>query len=379
MPQPIYLDTARLGPMTPAARHAHLDFVRLATEEPSSLYFETFLRHGYSAWPLEYQSRFPALQIWPGVAGLKRSIAQLVQAPEHWRVSLASRSRALLDVAAHCQYRICRHVLSTDLAWQPYLEIIAKMAKQTQNRLTVIPLRERILREGWNAAEIVEYMTQEYHCLECDGLFLPAIDHLGIQLPLAPIVRRIREHSELRFCLVDAAQAFCHVPLNDVVEVADYIVAGTHKWMGAYLPMSLGLYGHSRSREMIEHITADLIETDPLMEFMAQIEGQNPTGGSETVNLSPLFACAGAVSDQSANRASSNPSDSQMTTLSPAIHGHWRPLEVAAGLRTRIILYEPRQRSQLKTSGDAVRATWLEAGYIVSGYADGLARVSVPF
>lgn len=51
--------------MSPSAQRAQLDFVRLAAEEPSSLYFEQFLRDGCTAWPSSYQSRFPGLATWP--------------------------------------------------------------------------------------------------------------------------------------------------------------------------------------------------------------------------------------------------------------------------------------------------------------------------
>jgi hypothetical protein len=80
----VYWDWARLGPMSPAAQRAQLDFVRLVAEEPSSLYFEQFLRDGFHAWPDSYQRRFPGLDTWPGVSGLKYRLLDLVQAPSDW-------------------------------------------------------------------------------------------------------------------------------------------------------------------------------------------------------------------------------------------------------------------------------------------------------
>ena len=47
----LYLDTARLGRMCPEAQAADRDFARLASEEGCSLYFEHFLRWGYTALP----------------------------------------------------------------------------------------------------------------------------------------------------------------------------------------------------------------------------------------------------------------------------------------------------------------------------------------
>lgn len=116
MPPLLYLDTARLGQMTPAARDAQLDFVRLSAEEPSSLYFEEFLRGGFSAWPESYQRRFPGLRNWNGVSGLKQGLLQLAGAPDNWRVLLANRSLSLVNLAVRCQFRVCRNVLATDLS-----------------------------------------------------------------------------------------------------------------------------------------------------------------------------------------------------------------------------------------------------------------------
>ena len=120
MPPLLYLDTARLGQMTPAAKDAQLDFVRLTAEEPSSLYFEEFLRSGYSGWPEFYQRRFPGLRTWHGVSGLKQSIRQIAGAPDHWRVLLASRSLSLVRLATGSLFRACRNVLATDLGWSTY-------------------------------------------------------------------------------------------------------------------------------------------------------------------------------------------------------------------------------------------------------------------
>ena len=51
MPATLYLDTARLGQMSPTALQTHCDFVRLMAEDPSSLYTEEFLCGGSAAVP----------------------------------------------------------------------------------------------------------------------------------------------------------------------------------------------------------------------------------------------------------------------------------------------------------------------------------------
>ena len=77
MPTLLYLDTARLGLMSERARQAHLDYLRLAGEEGCSLYFDRFLREGFSAWPRRLQSRYRHLSDWQGVGELKDSLASL--------------------------------------------------------------------------------------------------------------------------------------------------------------------------------------------------------------------------------------------------------------------------------------------------------------
>lgn len=381
-----YLDTARLGRMTPAATDAQLDFVRLSAEEPSSLYFEQFLRDGFSAWPVSYQNRFPGLKSWTGVAGLKQSLRQLTQAPDDWQVLLANRSLTLIGLAANSLFRMCRNVLTTDLSWSTYQQAVEYQAARAHNRITSISLRDGILRERWSAGDIVAWLTDAYARNRCDGLFLPAVDHLGIRLPIPEIVERIRRSHELRFCLVDAAQAFCHVPLGDCLVHADFVVAGGHKWMGAALPIGIGLFGQTRSREAIEHRLSELGRrqalADPLLQFTEQLATGNLNGHSETANLTSLFACAGAASDRlmvtpfQANGEPLSVDELLPTLRTPSTE--WRPLLPAKGLRTRILLLESHNPVMRQQSSAAIRRTWLEAGSVITAYREALVRVSLP-
>lgn len=383
MPPLLYLDTARLGQMTPAAKDAQLDFVRLSAEEPSSLYFEKFLRDGFSAWPAFYQERFPGLRTWTGVAGLKHSIRRLINAPDDWQVLLASRSLSLVYLASSCMFRVCRHVLATDLSWPTYEQAIEASAGLTGNRITTIPLRDDILNRGWTVDDIATYLANSFIEHQCDGLFLPAVDHLGIRLPIRKIVEQIRERSELRFTFIDAAQAFCHVPLGDSLAFADFIVAGSHKWMGAYLPTGIGLFGQRRSREMIERHMKGLRRMepgdDPLLHFTEQLVAAELDGHSETANLNSLFACAGAAFHHLAAHSAAVPVQSgQSLAIVPRPSGDWVPRRPNASLRSQIVLFEsPKSRIE-RACPEVIRRAWLDSGCIVTGYPGGRARVSLP-
>lgn len=367
--------------MVPHARDAHIDFVRLAAEEPSSLYLEDFLRAGFEAWPRRYQERFPGLTTWGGVGDLKQSLRHIAGAPIDWRVLLASRSLPLLKVGAGCQFRVCRNVMTTDLSWPTYQQAVIERAHRTSNQVTVVAIRDRVFNEGWTAADIARYLAVEYQCYKCDGLFLPAVDHLGIRVPLGIIVETIKAVAEMRFVLVDAAQAICHVSLDDCVVHADFIVAGSHKWMGGYVPTGIALYGIARSREMIDlRFAASLARpcSDSFTRICEQVDGGGLTPNTETVNLLGLFSSAGAASAQRGKtRVGGTLSGAvdRLVDLIPMPSGAWRLQGIAPELRTRIALLRGT-KSGSSNVADIVRRAWLGAGCIVSAYDGGFARLS---
>ncbi len=384
MPPLLYLDTARLGRMTPAAKEAQLDFVRLAAEEPSSLYFEQFLRDGFAAWPAVYQRRYRGLATWSGVAGLKQSFQWLANVPRDWPVLLASRSLALVKLATRWMFRVCRHVLVTDLSWPTYQRVLDRGADRAGAAITSVPIREQVFARELSEQGVAEILAERYVANGCDGLFLPAVDHLGIRLPLREIVRRIERRSELRFVFIDAAQALCHVPLDSAVDVADFVVAGSHKWVGAYLPMGIAFVAQRRNARFVRHRLAQLHRTgcldDPLLRFTQQLDGGKLDDHSETANLTSLFACAGAVADV-ARRGTLGaemevPSIDDVERLVPAPRGDWRFLSPVESMRSRIALFESRSFSA--SPADALRRQWLTAGRVVSAYPRGRVRVSYP-
>ena len=82
---------------------------------------------------------------------------------------------------------------------------------------------------------------------------------------------------------------------------ADFIVASNHKWLGAYVPMGIGFVA-SRWRGWFEqdyHARERRSQwIDSLLSFVEHLSRHRLEIHSETVNISPLFACAGAVSDR---------------------------------------------------------------------------------
>lgn len=376
----LYLDTARLGQMSPAAKEAQLDFVRLSAEEPSSLYFEQFLRDGFLAWPSRYRRRFPGLRTWNGVAGLKHSIRQIAEVPQDWRVLLASRGLALVRLATHCLFRVCNRVLATDLSWPTYQQCVEVGAHRTRNSVSVVPLRHSILEYGWTTDDAASYLSDAFVTHDCDGLFLPAVDHLGIRLPIAKIVASIQKRCELRFTVVDAAQAFCQVPLAGLADCADFIVAGSQKWMGAYVPSGIGLFGRPQSRDIIQHQLDCLRRSgginDPLLQFTEQLAGSLLDTHSETANIAVLFAQQGAVADMSATAESTDRYKEVMQLARVAAAVGWRPVQPTEDFRSAILLLDAPQ-VVAKSHPDALRRAMLDSNVVVSAYAGGRLRLSM--
>ena len=382
----LYLDTARLGQTIPAARDAQIDFVRLTAEEPSTLYFEEFLKHGYDAWPDSYQNRFPDLRTWTGVRGLKQSLRQLAGAPDDWNVLLASRSLSLVQLAARSMFQVCRNVLATDLSWPTYQDAVSKQASVLGGQVTTVPLRDAIFHKGWTADDVTSFLARAYSDNQCDGLFLPAVDHLGIRVPIRAIVERIRQTSQIQFVLVDAAQAFCQLPIEESVAVADFVVTGGHKWMRAGQPMGIGLFGQHQSQSLISNSLREISDTggdlDPLLQFTEQLDGSVLNGHSETVNLAPLFCCGAAAVTHAENSQLFEASlhDAACTDILsiPVELSHWHPILPHQTVKSRIALFANRQPTQCPDPAEHARREWLSHGCVITAYANRWVRVSPP-
>ena len=212
------------------------------------------------------------------------------------------------------------------------------------------------------------------------------MDHLGIRVPIRAIVERIRQTSPNQFVLIDAAQAFCHVPIDESVAVADFVVTGCHKWMRAGQPMGIGLFGQHHSRPLITDTLHKLSNTgsdlDPLLQFTEQIAGSVLNGHSETVNLSPLFSCNAAAVCHRENNAACEVTrhehwDSRIHHIPDSL-SHWVPVLTHRTLRSRISLFTTTEPKIRTNPVEHARREWLKHGCVVTAYDNGLVRVSPP-
>ena len=193
MSRALYLDTARLGLMSPSAQHLQNSFARLAGDPHGLLYFSEFLSHGAQACPADWNLRFPGLANWRGVKGLTQSVRELTGASQTAQVLFASRSATLMHLAATQLADSCQRVLSVDLLWPPYRRILARECRQVGTSIAVCSLRTLALSGNATPDELMAAVCRAYRKQGCDGLVLPLIDHRGITLPAADITARLRK------------------------------------------------------------------------------------------------------------------------------------------------------------------------------------------
>ena len=380
LPTKLYLDTARLGQTSPSALQAQIDFARLTAEDPSSLYFEKFLRDGVDACP-EIADRFPGLAHWHGIADLKRRLASMAGDPDQLRVLLANRSAELMRLAARCQFQVCRNVLVTDLSWPNWLAILKEEATRAGGRVTMAHISRAIMRARCSSDDVCHHLSRVYATHECDGLFLPIVSNLGVHLPVAKIVTALRTVSPVNYTIADGAQALNHVDLTEPMKASDFIIAGAHKWMRAYLPMAIGFLGNyavNTNASILACTETEIAKQDDPLVRMTQSDNNDY---AETVNLSPFAACSGALTDIQMLNPSRHPCLSP--TNSNAIVAvsrttSWQPITPKNEFRSSILLIRSQLPQIRRSAPFAIRANLHRTGVTASSYPAGYVRVSVP-
>ena len=387
MPVRLYLDTARLGRMSRRAQRAQIDFVRLAGEEGCTLYWERFLRDGFAVWPRRMRKRYPGLSDWQGIQHLKASLADLAGVSGPDRVLLANRSAELVRLAARTMFRQCERVLVTDLTWPSYARILEHECRKLQRRISTVPIREAIFRDRVPLAEVVQRIVSAYRAHQCDGLFLPAVSHDGIRLPLRTVCRAVGRRRPPRFVIVDGAQAFCHAPVDLAGGWCDMFIAGCHKWLGGHIPMGLAVLPRAKSAVLVKRKLSQQLRAghwhDPLLRFIWQVEGKSGDRFSETVNLSGLFSCQASLTEWLENPFTIQRRFKQQ--LANARHLSqvaedcgWQPVSPSACFRSGIVLLKANTADSGTRQADSLRARFRRAGIAVTTYPDGTTRLSMP-
>ena len=383
----LYLDTARLGRMCPEAQAADRDFARLAGEEGCSLYFEQFLRWGYTALPPSLGRRYPGLSFWAGVTAFKNDLKTALCLPRQRQVLLANRSAQLVRLAAHVLCRRCENILVTDMEWPAYVKALSAECQRTGRLLTVVPMREAILRAKIDQDEAIERLLDHYRHRDCDGLFLSAVTFQGVQLPVRRFVEALGHRDRPRFVVVDAAQALNHIPLGLGEEYCDLVLAGCHKWLRAYQTLGLAFCCRPHAERLVAEACTDMQSRgeldDPLLAFTNQLEAQATDAYSETVNLAPMFTAAAAVRRMLASPwAKRHALLAQMANADrladAAPQAGWTPARPASPMQSGILLLEPRHHDAPVGPPEVVRGRFLASGVALTVYENGTIRTSLP-
>jgi hypothetical protein len=386
MPQEtIYLDDARIGRFRPQARKLHQRFLELVADAPSSRDVWNFLLHGSESLSSDNFPHNRGLRAWQGVDHFREVIAKSISdadvAPRD--IYFAGRSRSLMSLGAKMLSRRCSRVLSVDMNWPVYQHELSEIAKQVDCNLSVAKIQNHIIAERWDVDDLVECLSQSYERSKCDGLFLPAVDSMGIRLPITEIVERLRSKQEVRFVLVDAAQAIGHTDLSEIAGVADFIVAGTHKWVGSYIPLGVGIALNPSSQQWIANFLKAAIGIngagDSLSHMLHSVDNRCDSRFPETVNLGGLIAGFGAwTSTPSPRNALAMRIANADRIAAIAEFNGWDPIRPDEAMRSgSLVLQSKCHQTRNRCFGD-VRNSFADSGIILSTYATGIIRMAMP-
>jgi aspartate aminotransferase-like enzyme len=375
-----------MGQMAPSAQWALHDFVRLAGEEGCTLYFEQFHKSGFSALPTSHQKRYPGLRCWGGLDELKAALADFAGLPVGARPLIAGRSANLMKLVANLLFRSGKRILVTDLTWPSYEKILEREVRKSAGEVHRVHVRKGILRGAITGAELVNTITRTVHDKACDGIFIPEISHDGIRIPTAETVTALRRYNPALFVAVDGAQAFGHVPLNLAQTPCDFYLTGCHKWLGGHLPLGIGFLPNPATAADIARRTTELVERrrldDPLLAFLQSIETERTRRFTETVNLSPLFSCRGAMEDQFtdgpiAGRLRRRLANSDLVRRIARMTA-WKPLMPMQEFRSASVLLRSTSAAVRRLAPDRVRSLFHERGIRLTSYAGGVVRLAMP-
>lgn len=381
----LYLDTARLGRMCPRARRAELDFLKLASQLGSSLYWEEFLTDGWRALPARRRANVPDLACWLGLDEFARELSRFAGASATGHVLLAGQSRTLPTIAAMQLFEQCSSVLATDLDWPPYLVTLRRLARAAGKTFHVARVRRLVLEESCPKETLLDALAVSYEQHRCDGLFLSDITATGVRMPLRELLPRLHAIRRPRLVAIDGAQALNHYPQPLANLPADIYLAGTQKWFRGYHPLRVGWFstGVAPSSKLLDRWVAQRALNDPLFEFCQSLHRRQPLRFGETVNLAALFTAAGALahwqahSRQSEQRSQRAPLE--RAAVCEAVHPYARPV-IHESLAASVALLRPRQ-TRSRCTGKPIdwRYELGRRGIVASELASGLIRLAMPF
>lgn len=338
MPSPVglYLDTARLGLMTPSAQHAVTDFARFTGEVGLMLYGEKFLFEGIESLPRHIRDHFPNLSKWHGVASLKSALLSVVGAKTRYDCVLAGRTLNLVQMAARELAKRCRRVFIPDLAWPRYAVTVRNTLSELGGEVVSCPARD-LINKGFSSPELHDRLFSVFEREHCDGAFFPAVSHDGIRLQADSIAETLSQRMRAKLVVIDAAQAVGHVGEQLGARSADIVIAGSHKWLKSGLPLGFAIF-----RPQARNAFSSCANDDPLFALTSDLKGQCAQV-IETVNTWPLFAAMAAANDllnaKNELPGSGDACESNRRQILSALSGSWwLQVPIDRGFHSAIVL-----------------------------------------
>ena len=371
--QLLYLDTARLGQASPSAKRAIVSALEFNQAFGASAYFDDLLLSG--SRNVDVARDFDGLSYWWGIKPLSVDIKETFFGTTHGELVFASKTSSLMTLAAKMLFARCANVLVTDLNWYPFNEILLH-SPSMDCRVSTVEIKQQIFDRSMCADEVVEKIASAFVDKKCDGIFLPAVCNWGIALPIAEILKSIHDRAEIRFSLLDAAQAINHLDLMWAADTVDFIFGGTHKWLRSYEPMAIGYFAKPSSRSYIQDTIDRELAGNPIADPLLRITQTSAPQKSETVNLCPLFATAGALADVKNGELYVRTDSVRDTVLNAAASTNWECFSPTAEYSSRILLM---RNSQLPNAlAGTIRKRFNGLGIAVTDYSSGICRISLP-
>ncbi len=379
----LYLDDARIGRFRPEARRLHQGFVELFGDTPCAPELKSFLLEGIQCIDNVDADQQVQLEDWQGLQSFKAELAREIDAASAQNVVLASRSRSLMRFGMRMLFRNCRRCLTVDLCWPTYKQDLTHCAQLMGCDVINVPLRSNILDRQWDIDEVCKDIASAYVRHRCDGILLPAVDSTGILLPVTRIVEELRRVGNRPFVLVDAAQALGHVDLGSLSSIADFLVTGTHKWVGSYFPLGVGIACNPHTQPWISNCVRSMVSgadlDDGLLRFVTEIENNIDVQRPETINLGPLFTGCGAWQNTKPAKNSlpiRKRNADAIAATSESIG--WVALRPNVALRTGTLLLQSLSPDIRSLPPEQLAEQFSRRGVQLTVYPQGIVRMAMP-
>ena len=368
----LYLDTARIGRASDGASAAISKLIRLAKSDPNLAYQQVLA---------ETQSTL--IPHWQGMSHLKGQLRSLLQCDEVDReILMASSSTSLMRLAARCLFMLSGNVLTTDLAWPRFREILRAESVRTGSVLTVAKVRH-LFEEGNSIENIISNIASTYEDSNCSSLFLTAVSSDGVKLPVNQVIHALNVVSETRFIVVDGAQEFANCDTDLEKRHCDLYLFSGHKWLGSYLPVTFALHGKRASSDVVWTTLGRMIGNCEMEDNLLRFQYSFETNGSppnETSNIAPFFACAGACADKMnlANQLNTEIIRHNRKEIENSCgDSNWEFAGISRYPHSTSILMLENEKLNTITSSD-LESRFREKGIQLSAYDEGRIRLSIP-